>query len=185
MKNNDFSVYSPGIQNGEIDRRYGSRSDYVKDEVPQLSLPLRWENIPDNTKSFAILFIDFDNCREEGFPWVHWIVANIPADITALAENCGDSIKQIHPDIVQGMNSWISDKTKDLNICCRYGGPAPERFPHEYTLVVYALEDRLELMDGFFLGDFLRAVEGKVIDIAKLAAYYSPNEPSDSSEETA
>ena len=51
-----------------------------------LSPPLSWNNVPANTQSFVLIMDDPD---APGGTWDHWIVYNIPAGTTSLAENAG------------------------------------------------------------------------------------------------
>jgi len=87
---------------------------------PQLS----WANAPEGTKSFALILFDPDAPTGSGF--YHWIVANIPASVTSLAE------KQVPPG-VQGSTDY-GEST--------YGGPCPpEGDPaHRYQFTIYALD---------------------------------------------
>ncbi|TWT67567.1 putative kinase inhibitor protein [Allorhodopirellula solitaria] len=59
----------------------------VGDDV---SPPLQWSDVPENTKSFALICDDPDapsraNPRPEG-PWVHWVIYNLAADRRSLPE---------------------------------------------------------------------------------------------------
>ena len=55
-----FKVYSEAFQDGKILEKYGARSGNCIEGIPQLSFPLRWEGVPEGTKSFALVFIDYD-----------------------------------------------------------------------------------------------------------------------------
>ncbi len=40
---------------------------------------------------------------------------------------------------------------------------------HYYTLTVYALDTKLDLKDGYWLNDFLRKMEGHIVDSATIS----------------
>ena len=48
------------------------------------SPPLAWTNTPPNTKSFALIVDDPD---APAGTWVHWVIYDLPATATGLAEN--------------------------------------------------------------------------------------------------
>ena len=54
-----------------------------------ISPDLKWENAPADTKSFAIIMHDPDAPVKNG--WYHWIVLNIPSEITGFEK--GQKIK--------------------------------------------------------------------------------------------
>lgn len=166
-----FRISSKGIIDGLIETRFGIKSDEVIEGVPQRSLPYEWEDVPVGTKSCAIVFQDYDNVPDEGFSWLHWLVADIPAETTCLAEN----VSRTDGALIQGTNSWsipygpYAGIDKDLTL--HYGGPAPER-KHEYETRIYALDTVLGLRNGFYYNELLRAMEGHILAEAAVKGYY-------------
>ena len=76
--------------------------------------PLAWSGAPEGTKSFALICDDPDAPTDE--PWVHWVIFNLPPEMTALPGGIG---KEGAPEgTTQGVNSWPSDNQG-------YRGPAP------------------------------------------------------------
>ena len=103
-------------------------------QSPQLS----WENAPEGTKSFAVVMYDKD--APTGSGWWHWIVFNLPKELTELPTNAGDPKANLLPA------SAVQAKT-DYG-AYGYGGPCPPKGHgfHEYKITVYALKlDQLEL----------------------------------------
>ena len=97
-----------------------------------ISPALEWRGVPPGTKSFAITMFDPD---EHGTPsgWWHWIVYDIPANITDLPQGAGaEKSHTLPPGAVQGRN----DDSLDA-----YVGPCPDKgdAPHRYILTIYAL----------------------------------------------
>lgn len=166
-----FHINSKGIINGVIEDRFGINSDEVIQGVPQRSLPYEWDGAPAGTKSYAIVFQDYDNVPDEGFSWLHWLTADIPADTTFLEENAS----RTDSSLIQGTNSWsvpygpYADIDKDLTL--HYGGPAPER-KHEYETRIYALDTVLGMQSGFYYNELLRAMEGHILAEAVVKGYY-------------
>ena len=82
----DFVLTSPTI---------GSSSSLTEKQVfngfgcsgENQSPALKWSGIPEGTMSFAITVYDPD--APTGSGWWHWIVYNIPGDITELPEGAG------------------------------------------------------------------------------------------------
>lgn len=116
-----------------------------------VSPALSWRNAPAGTKSFAVTVYDPD--APTGSGWWHWVVFNIPSNVTSLAKNAGDPAKGLTP---AGSVQSRTDFGKP-----GYGGPCPPAGdkPHRYQITVYALKtDKLPLdenapaaMVGFFL----------------------------------
>ena len=102
-----------------------------------LSPALSWSHAPPGTQSFALLVHDPD--APTGSGWWHWLIYNIPANVTSLAAGAGDAKKGLLPQgAVQGRTDFGS---------AGYGGPCPPPGkPHHYYFRLYALKvARLDL----------------------------------------
>tara|TARA_R110002126_G_scaffold43572_8_gene125076 strand:- start:326 stop:874 length:549 start_codon:yes stop_codon:yes gene_type:complete len=104
---------------------------------PQLS----WSNAPEGTKSFAITMYDPDAPTGSGF-W-HWVVFDIPANVSELIKNAGNVSLNLAP-------KGAIQSTTDYGIK-GFGGPCPPEGHgyHEYIITVFALKtDKLGLNDS-------------------------------------
>jgi Raf kinase inhibitor-like YbhB/YbcL family protein len=110
-----------------------------------LAPTLHWYNVPSGTKSFAFTITDVDAPVADGFH--HWIVYNIPRQVTTL---------QGH-----GSNPF-SEGTNDYGTV-GYGGPCPppDGQVHHYVFTVYALS--------------VAHIAGSEIDFTKLIEEISPD----------
>jgi len=101
---------------------------------------LNWSDLPAGTKSVAVTAYDPDAPTEAG--WWHWLVVDIPATTTALAQGAG-SEGGVLP---AGSRSFINDfggKT--------FGGACPPagHGMHRYQFTVWALPDaKLDVPDN-------------------------------------
>lgn len=170
-KNKKMIVTSTGITNGIIDDKYGKRSIYInKNGMPTYSLPLKIDNSPKGTKSYAIVLEDKDAFPVSGgFSWIHWTAANITK--TEIFENESQTSK----DFIQGINSWTSlqggSQSKELSSF--YGGMAPPDAPHIYEIHVYALDTILDLKNGFLYNDLYRKMDGHILETYTLKGIYN------------
>ena len=164
-------VTSTGIINGLIDDKYGKRgTQFNANGIPNYSIPLRIEQSPEDTVSYAIVLEDKDAYPvTKGFVWIHWLVANLTK--TELFEN--ESITA--EDIVQGNNSWTSIQGGQQNseYSSFYGGMSPPDGPHIYELHVYALDTMLDLEKGFLLNELHRKMDGHVLASFTLRGLYN------------
>ena len=86
MTDSRFTLSSPDLQEGHFMAKvhefdgFGCNGDNVSPE-------LVWQNPPQDTKSFALTVFDPDAPTSSGF-W-HWLVTDIPADATGLAQGVG------------------------------------------------------------------------------------------------
>lgn len=162
-------VTSYGIVNGAIDDKYGKRGLVNNFNMPIYSLPLKFEEAPEQTVSFAIVIEDKDAFPVSGgFSWIHWTAANIQKQ--ELDENESQTTK----DFIQGVNSWISMQggSNPPELCSCYGGMAPPDAPHVYEIHVYALDTLLNLEQGFYFNELYRQMEGHILDQVTIKGEY-------------
>src|SRR5579863_6497352 len=90
-----------------------------------ISPELHWENAPAGTQAFAVTIYDKDAPTGSGF-W-HWLIFNIPSNVTELKSGAGDPSKPIAPaDAIQAVTDFGKPG---------YGGPCPPPgAPHEYLI---------------------------------------------------
>ncbi|RBM07940.1 kinase inhibitor [Novacetimonas cocois] len=130
-----------------------------------ISPPLAWSGAPEGTKSFAITMYDPD--APTGSGWWHWVVINIPANVTSLPAGAGSGDANLPEHAVMTRTDFGGNV---------YGGAAPPPgAEHHYIFTIHALDiERIDLptdasgaMVGFVVGKHslgsatLTAVYGK------------------------
>ena len=102
-----------------------------------VSPALSWSGAPKETKSFALSVYDPDAPTGGGF-W-HWVMFDIPANVTSLPKNAGDPKATLAPaGAIQGNNDAGSQG---------YFGPCPPEGdkPHHYRFQIFAVDvDKLD-----------------------------------------
>ena len=165
-----MNVTSTGIINGLIQDQYGKRgTQFNENGIPTFSLPLRIENEPKNTVSFALVLEDKDAYPVTGgFVWIHWLAANITRS------ELKDNESQTAEDFIQGCNSWtsIQGNQQSKERSCYYGGMTPPDKDHLYELHIFALDKLLDLENGFLLNELYREMDGHILDHFILKGIY-------------
>src|ERR1700685_3833997 len=118
---------APGatIAKGQVANVFGCTGGNV---APALS----WSGAPAGTKSFALSVYDPDAPTGSGF-W-HWVVFNIPPDVTSLPKGAGDPKGPAAP------KGAVESRT-DFGVP-GYGGPCPPKgdAPHHYHFRIFAVD---------------------------------------------
>jgi len=132
-------------------------------EGQDLSPPLAWSGAPGNIKSYALI-IDDPDAPDPAKPqrvYVHWVLYNIPAPTTSLAENASKS--GLPKGAVQGKNDWGK---------AEYGGPCPPIGRHRYFFKLYGLDTTLTGLSSATKADLEKAMKGHIVDSGELMGTY-------------
>ena len=100
-------------------------------EGKDISPPLSWSGLPDNTQSLVLIVDDPDapDPQAPKMTWVHWLVYNIPVEISGFSEAA------VITDVATGADEGINDWKRS-----GYGGPCPPIGRHRYFHKLYALD---------------------------------------------
>jgi Raf kinase inhibitor-like YbhB/YbcL family protein len=127
-----FTVRSNNFKDGDyLAQEHILSADYgFGCEGGNKSPHLAWSGAPAGTKSFAVTCFDPDAPTGSGF-W-HWLVINIPANVTELPLDAGHRSSSKLP------NGALATRT-DFG-APGYGGPCPPAgdHPHRYLFTVFA-----------------------------------------------
>lgn len=127
-----------------------------------ISPPLIVENVPAEAETLAVIVDDPD---APSGAFTHWLIWNIPADISEISKNIEKK------EEVKGLKGALQGKN-DFNKI-GYMGPAPPSGVHTYRFYVYALDARLNLKAGADKETLLKAMEGHVLEKALLKGEYT------------
>jgi hypothetical protein len=132
-------------------------------EGKDVSPPLTWMGVPETARSL-VLIVDDPDAPDPKAPkmiWVHWVLHNIPPDISGLPE--GATSAKLPPGAVEGLNDWKR---------AGYGGPCPPIGRHRYFHKLYALDTVLEGMISPTKAQVEAAMKGHVIAQAEIVGTY-------------
>lgn len=112
--------------------------------------------VPENTKSLALIVDDPD---APGGTWVHWVVWNIDPSIKEIAED------SVPAGAVQGINS--SDTVQ-------YEGPCPPGGTHRYYFKLYALDTLLpdNMNESINAAELRSSMQGHILQQTELMGKY-------------
>jgi hypothetical protein len=148
-----LSLRSPAFDDGtEIPREYGYTTQNT-------SPPLEIDGVPTDAESLALVMDDPDAVEPAGRVWDHWVVWNVAPSTTDIPEGTTPSGAD------EGTNSYGERG---------YGGPNPPDREHTYRFVLYALDTTLDLGPGAEKSDLEAAIDGHVLDEARLTGTYAP-----------
>ena len=137
-----FQLTSPDFGPGEMmPPRFSANVLGCKGD--NLSPALQWRNPPEGTKSFALMVHDPDAVTGGAGIW-HWVVLNIPASATGLAQGAGTADGAALP----AGSRQVTNDYAGLTGSAGWGGPCPPpgQPPHRYNFTLYALKvDKLNL----------------------------------------
>jgi len=171
---------------------------------PNRSPHLAWSEIPEGTKSFAVLCVDVDvptvgeDVNQEGrsvpadlerTDFYHWVLVDVPVSVRELEEGRdSDGVTPGGKDLgeteygVRGRNDYTAWFAGDEEMGGTYGGydgPCPpwndERI-HRYHFRVFALDrPSLGLIGDFGGAEALEAMGGHILDEARIVGTYTLN----------
>lgn len=143
-----IQITSPAFQDGEtFPQTYTCDGEDV-------SPPLAWTGLPEGAQSLALIVEDPDAPSGN---WVHWVLYDLPGDVTSLVEGS-----------VGVGTAGVNDSRRS-----GYAGPCPPRGrPHRYFFKLYALRAHLGLRPGATKRELERAMAGLILDQGQLMGSY-------------
>ena len=154
-----FVLYSPAMKSfGYMPEKYVGNNPNGNCKGQNVSLPLSWDNVPANTKSFAITMVDPVPRATQGF--VHWVAYDIPADKKGLKEGEANS------ETAFGAGKNGAGKAGWAGPC-----PPPADYPHPYTISLIATDLAPgTLQPGMNRDQLLAALQGHALGVTTFIA---------------
>lgn len=146
----ELAVTSPAFEDGApIPEKYGKA-------FANVNPPLRFEGVPDDAASLAIIVDDPD---APGGTFDHWLVWNVPPDTTGIPEDWDPP-----SGVVEGTNDFGN---------VGYDGPRPPE-EHTYRFEGYALEGTLSVEAGAEKAALESAMDGRILARGVLTGTFAP-----------
>ncbi|MES2490025.1 MAG: YbhB/YbcL family Raf kinase inhibitor-like protein [Pseudomonadota bacterium] len=166
---------------------------------------LAWSGAPAGTRSFVLTVIDADaptkpdDVNQEGrevpadlprAEFVHWLMVDIPADVTEIAEGSGSNGVTVKGKSApsgpqgtrQGVNDytgWFAGDAAMAGTYLGYDGPCPpwnDARVHHYTFTIHATDlDQAKVKGAYTLADLRKALDGHVLASASIRGRYNLN----------
>jgi len=148
---------SPAFRNqGEIPAVYTC-------DGKDLSPALAWSNVPEGTRSLALIADDPDapDPAAPKMTWVHWVLYNLAPTLDGLPEAAGSA--KSPTGVLAGVNDWKRTG---------YGGPCPPIGRHRYFFRLYALDRILPDLNRPTKAKLETAMKGHILAQATLIGTY-------------
>ena len=143
----EFSITSSDFEEGEeIPKECGYKHGNVAPWI-------EFNHTPEGTKCKALIMDDPDAMAAVGKVWVHWLYYEF--------STADDNIE----NLIHGKTDFDESA---------YGGPAPPDKRHRYVFKGYALDNVLELKEGYSKQELEDAMKGHIIAEAKLTGTFAP-----------
>lgn len=200
---------STSFRDGDpIPARYALAEPHPETRVTltdNVSPHLEWTDVPEGTKSFAIVCHDPDvpsrpddvNKPDREVPedlprvdFFHWVLVDLPPERRSLGEGefsdgvvAGGKDAQRGPyGTRQGLNDftgWFAGDEEMAGEYYGYDGCAPpwnDSILHRYVFTVYALDvEKVDVEDAFTGHDVRAAIEGHILAEASITGTYTQN----------
>jgi Raf kinase inhibitor-like YbhB/YbcL family protein len=147
-------LFSPAFSEGEtIPAKYTCDGE-------NMSPALEWADVPEGTRTFALILDDPD--APSGL-FLHWLIWNIPGTEKGMADGVGEEDGTASGGL-QGRNGFGK---------LGYGGPCPPGGTHRYYFHLFALDTDLDAPPGSTRERIERAMQGHVLATAELMGRYT------------
>ena len=143
--------------------------DKYSDYGAGVSPPLSWSGVPAGAKSLVLLMEDPKAASP--IPFAHWVIANLPPNVTQLPE--AFSGKGQPPQQAAGQQG--TNSRSEIG----YLGPRPPAGdpPHPYHFQIFALDTVLDLPAGFNRQYLLKKMQSHVIAQGELVGTFDKSVP--------
>jgi Raf kinase inhibitor-like YbhB/YbcL family protein len=125
---------------------------------------LHWDRVPAGARSVVLLMEDPD--APQATPWVHWVLYNVPANVTRLPEALPGKAR------LAELGGALQGRSSAGEI--GYYGPRPPRAhgTHHYHFELFALDASLDLAPGADRDQVVQAMDGHVVACGELVGTY-------------
>jgi len=127
-KQSKFTLFSKSFRNG---RMMPVELATLKIKGGRNKSPsLYWKNVPEGTKSFAVICLDTHPVAKR---WIHWMIINIPV-------SCDHIVSGASSDKMPDKSIELYNSFGDIG----WGGPQPPKGTglHKYLFKIYALKSK-------------------------------------------
>lgn len=157
-----MTLTSTSFSDGDlIDRKYAAKGGPRKCDGENVSPALSWSKPPEGTKTYAIY--SYDAVGRHGLGVVHWVLYDIPADVTGFGEG----------EVPEGSRSGKNITTK-----LGYLGPCPDvgDVPHHYEFMLVALSVEPGKLPAEMTGaEFMASIQDYALGATSFVVRYARN----------